>query len=55
MPVNMYQFHDAARLFVSARKLLRIKEKQILFKMHFKPIGSSAVDELLKLIATIRI
>ena len=36
-------------LFVSARIRLKIKERQILSKMHFKPIGSSAVVELHKL------
>ena len=38
-----------ASLFVSARNWLKIKERQILSKMHFKPIGSSAVVELHKL------
>ena len=36
-------------LFVSAKNRLKIKERQILSKMHFKPLGSSAVDELHKL------
>ena len=34
---------------VSARNRLKIKERQIFSKMHFKPLGSSAVDELHKL------
>ena len=36
-------------LFVSAKTQLKIKERQILSKMHFKPQGSSAVVELHKL------
>ena len=39
----------SSRHLFQPENVLKIKERQILSKMHFKPIGSSAVDELLKL------
>ena len=41
--------HDLGKFVCFSQKRLKIKEVESLLKMHFKPQGSSAVDELQKL------
>ena len=42
-------FDDLGKFVCFSQKRLKIKEVESLLKMHFKPQGSSAVDELQKL------
>ena len=41
--------HDLGKLVCFSQKLIENKEHKSLHKMHFKPQGSSAVEELHKL------
>ena len=47
--VTLITCHDLGKLVCFSQKPIENKEDKSLHKMHFKPIGSSAVEELHKL------